>query len=213
MITKLLLPLFLLSFISISFGQNNPVENVTWSQSYVSPNNFFELQWDEPLQPHDALIGYNIYRNNELYRFQTETSLYHLYTDIYGFVANCDINFLILDNQNQPYTDGFEIQVAAVYNPGPTESNLSLPVHANPAALHISAFTQEKAILYPNPTHGVLNIGNVNLEKIMVYDISGKAIQEFGPASQIDLGNLSKGMYFIKLFSVGQIIVDKIIIE
>ena len=68
----LLFALFSGLFCFHSFGQNNPVENLTWSQSYVYMHNFFELDWDEPATPHDELIGYNVYRNDELYRFQTD---------------------------------------------------------------------------------------------------------------------------------------------
>jgi len=77
--TKLLFFLFFIAFMFSAFGQNNPVENLTFSQSYEYPNNFFELNWEEPAQPHNELLGYNIYRNDELFRFQTETTLYNLY--------------------------------------------------------------------------------------------------------------------------------------
>lgn len=205
--------LITLVFNSVSFGQNNPVENLTWSQTYEYPNNFFELQWEVPAEPHDEIIGYNIYRNDELYRFQTETSLYSLYSDVYGFVSNCDIMFLGLDNQNQPYQDGFEIHVTAVYNPGPTESGYLQTAYCYGLALNAKNFIAEKAILFPNPTNGVLNIGNKNLDKIVVCDLSGKVIKAFAPGSQIDLGDLPKGLYVIKLFSEREVIIDKIVIE
>ncbi|WP_333600881.1 T9SS type A sorting domain-containing protein [Flavobacterium sp.] len=211
--TKLLFFLFFIAFMFSAFGQNNPVENLTFSQSYEYPNNFFELNWEEPAQPHNELLGYNIYRNDELFRFQTETTLYNLNTPLYGFVSNCGVNFLALDNQSQPYVNGFDIHVTAVYNPDQIESNYLQTVHCYGALLTTTNYSREKAILFPNPTNGLLNIGNINLEKIIIYDISGKAIRELLPESQIDLSNISKGLYIIKLFSEREIIIDKILIE
>lgn len=206
--TKLLIFGFFICSIFNSIGQNNPVENLTWSQTYENMHNFFQLNWDEPTQPHNEIIGYNIYRNNELYRFQTDTSLYNLYTPLYGFVENCPEVFLL-------YGDGagFDIHVTAVYNPEQIESDYLQTVYSFGFALNNNNFTREKAILFPNPTNGLLNIGNLNLEKIVIYDITGKIIKECGSASQIDLSNISKGLYIIKLFSEREIIVDKIVIQ
>jgi Secretion system C-terminal sorting domain len=209
MTKKILLLTFLISLVNFNlFGQNNPVENLTWSQSYDMFHDYFELNWEEPAQPHNELIGYNIYRNNELYRFQTETSLYNLYSDVYGFVSNCSTEFL-------GYADGsgFDIHVTAVYNLGQTESNYLQTAHSYGLVLNNNNFIHDKALIFPNPTNGILNIGNENLEKIVVYDISGKVVSKFAPNSQIDLSNLSKGLYLIKLFSSKEIIVDKIVIE
>lgn len=205
--------LFILAIVSKSFGQNNPIENLTWSQSYENMHNYFQLSWEEPVQPHNELLGYNIYRNNELYRFQTETSLYNLFTPVYGFVYNCGDDFLLYDNQQQAYINGFDIHVTAVYNQGQIESNYLQTVHSYGAALTATNFFQEKAILFPNPTSGALTIGNLNIEKIMLYDISGNEIKVFAPTTQVDLSDLSKGLYIIKLFSEGNIIMDKIVIK
>lgn len=210
---KLLLFAFYIAFTIIATAQNNPVQNLTWYQTYQMPNNFFELKWDAPASPHNELLGYNIYRNGELYRFQTETSLYNLYTDVYGYVSNCDANFLAIDNQNQPYTDGFDVYVTAVYNPDQVESEYLQTYHTNPPALEVTTISQGKALLYPNPTNGLLSIGNLNLTKIIVYDSAGKALKEFLPATQINVSDLPKGTYILQLFSERELITDKIVIE
>lgn len=96
-----------ITFIFQTIGQINPITNLTWIQYYESPNNYFQLSWDEPESPHDELIGYNIYAGDELYRFQTENSLYNLEGS-----SNCGIDFLL-------YYGGAEFlaHVTAVYNP------------------------------------------------------------------------------------------------
>lgn len=198
---------FLLSFITKLNGQINPVQNLTYTQTYQSPYNFFELNWEEPAQPHNLLIGYNIYRDNEFYRFQTETTLYNLYNPMYGFVSNCGIDFL---EYNVP--NGFLVHVKAVYE-GQIESSFIETASVNPPALINEEFDRQNVLLYPNPTKGILNIENLNLEKIVVYEIYGKELMEFKPNSQIDLSNFSKGIYLIKLISKSKIVVEKIVIE
>jgi hypothetical protein len=199
---SLILTIFLISFVD-SFGQINPVQNLTWDHYYVSPNNYFILEWDEPASPHDELIGYNIYREDELYRFQTENSLYNLESG-----ANCGEDFLFFEN-GMP----FFAHVVAVYNPGPVESTFTETVFVKGLALNINDFENYKAILYPNPTNGILNVGNDNLNKILIFDISGKQIKVFEPKNQIDLSDMSKGIYLIKLISDEGILTDKIIIK
>lgn len=204
-ITSLLV--FLLIFLVKSNGQINPVQNLTFTQTYQTPNNFFELNWEEPAQPHDPLIGYNIYRDNEFYRFQTERTLYNLYSQVFGFVSNCGLDFL---EYNLP--NGFLVSVKAVYE-GQIESSFNETAFVNPPALVNEEFDTEKVLLYPNPTKGILNIENINLEKIVIYEIYGKELEEFKPKSQIDLSNLSKGIYLIKLISESKIVIKKIVLE
>ncbi len=79
--------------------------------------------------------------------------------------------------------------------------------------MNINNIKNEKALLYPNPTGGILNIGNIGLIKILIYDITGKKIKELIPQSQIDLSDISKGVYLIKLISDKGILVDKVIVE
>jgi hypothetical protein len=203
--TTLTISLFLL-FIFQSFGQINPVVNLTWFQEYTNMQNFFELSWQEPASPHGALVGYNVYRGNDFYRFQTETSVRYLQAAVYP--NNTDITFLLYNNGLE-----FDMHVTAVYNPGNVESGYTETAFTLGAALKTTNFNNEIVKLYPNPTHGVLNLDNDKLTKIMVYDFSGKKIKEFDPQPQIDLSDFSKGIYLIKLFSNEKITVDKLIID
>ncbi|MGO3181899.1 MAG: T9SS type A sorting domain-containing protein [Aequorivita sp.] len=191
------------TFIFQSSGQINPISNLTWEHYYVMPNNYFELSWDEPVFPHDELIGYNVYRENELYRFQTETFLYNLEQG-----SNCDIDFLLFDDGF-----GFNVHVTAVYNPGPVESSYSETIYVEGAMIKIDDYKKPKVMVYPNPTKGILFIENVDLKKIEVYNPEGKKIKELAPKSEIDLSDISKGLYFVKLISEKGILMEKIILE
>ncbi len=68
-------------------------------------------------------------------------------------------------------------------------------------------------IIYPNPSNGIINIGNKNLNRIVVYDITGKKIKELKASSQIDLSDVSKGIYLINLISDEGVTVNKIILQ
>ena len=207
------LTLFILSTLN-SFGQTNAVENLTWSHWYEYPNNFFELIWDEPAQPHGELIGYNVYRNNQLYRFQTQNTIYNLYNPLYGFVSNCDGDtFLAYDNNFQSYENGIDLRVNAVYNPGQIESPDSETIFDGGLLLFTKGFQQKKLMLFPNPTNGIVNIRNNDFEKIIIYNISGEYIKEYGSNTQIDLSEMTKGIYIIKLISQKEVFIDKIIVK
>ncbi len=204
---NIILLVFLLTLITKSMSQINPVQNLTYSQIYQSPNNFFELNWEEPAQPHNLLLGYNVYRENEFYRFQIERTLYNLYSQTFGFVSNCGFDFLEYNIPN-----GFLVHVKAVYE-GQIESTFTETASVFPPALKNNEFETQKVLLYPNPTKGILNIENIDLEKIVIYEVYGKELMEFKPTSQINLNNLSKGIYIIKLFSESKIVTKKIVIE
>lgn len=193
-----------------SIGQINPVQNLNWEQWYESPNNFFILSWDEPEQPHDEIIGYNIYRENDFYLFISgETSIYNIEDPVNGIVSNCGgEDFLFYNNG-----EGFFTHVTAVYNPGAVESDYIETEYIEGPLLETENLNNQKPIIYPNPSKGILNIGNKDLNKILIYDFSGKKIEELTATPQIDLSDISKGIYLMKLISEEGILVAKIILE
>ena len=75
--------------------------------------------------------------------------------------------------------------------------------------------------IFPNPTIGILNIKFENIEKetqIKVLDISEREIISNKISSntkefQLDLSNLSKGIYFVKLQNGNDFKVEKIVLE
>lgn len=199
-----------LTFVFQSIGQINPTQNLTWAQWYEFPNNFFILDWDEPEQPHNEIIGYNIYRENDFYLFiSDETSIYNIEDPILGIISNCGgLDFLFYNNG-----EGFYAHVTAVYNPGAIESDYTETVFVNEPVININEFENQKPVIYPNPSNGVINIETKNFNKILIYDITGKKIRELPASSQIDLSDISKGLYLIKLISDDGVLIGKILME
>ncbi|SFC92856.1 T9SS type A sorting domain-containing protein [Algibacter pectinivorans] len=75
--------------------------------------------------------------------------------------------------------------------------------------------------MYPNPTNGNLFISHdssINIEKIVVYDVSGRFIynnfvkNSSGPKA-INLKNASKGMYFVDIYSGNTVLTKKLLID
>ena len=75
--------------------------------------------------------------------------------------------------------------------------------------------------IYPNPTSGSFNIKNMslyNLEKVVIYDISGRLISEYNMKNAariktINLIGISKGIYFLNIYSENVMITKKLIFE
>ncbi|GAL62672.1 T9SS type A sorting domain-containing protein [Algibacter lectus] len=78
-----------------------------------------------------------------------------------------------------------------VFNFSSDLRNLTLDVQDNKLAPSIK--------LYPNPTKGVINFkGAVNYNNIHVYNIAGLRVKSFKKNTEIDISELTNGIYFLK---------------
>lgn len=86
--------------------------------------------------------------------------------------------------------------------------------------LSASAFEANQIAVFPNPSTGIFNIafGNLNPNKIEVYDITGKLIMKKDSLevsgnnqTNIDLSNTSNGVYFVKISTENNTITKRII--
>ncbi|WP_138432993.1 T9SS type A sorting domain-containing protein [Winogradskyella algicola] len=72
-------------------------------------------------------------------------------------------------------------------------------------ALSVTENEISKFSIYPNPVIDIVNIKSTNsiIDNIQIFDLSGKMISNYGSNdildSQIDLSNLSKGIYLMKI--------------
>ncbi|HAF29638.1 MAG TPA: hypothetical protein DCG75_11385 [Bacteroidales bacterium] len=68
--------------------------------------------------------------------------------------------------------------------------------------------------IYPNPTANILNIKmpNNNIEKVILYEISGKILKEFN-SNEINLLNFKTGIYFIRIFTKSNSIMNLKVIK
>ena len=121
-------------------AQLNSVNNLQWEHWYIQPYNYFDLWWEQPDSTLDTLVGYNIYRESDLYRFQTETRLYNTPAH-----SNCGEDFLDYGG------GGFWIHVNAVYNSTLEESIYVDSVYCYGLAVGIEENYYQAFRAYPNP--------------------------------------------------------------
>lgn len=86
------------------------------------------------------------------------------------------------------------------------------------SALATNTFEAGQFSVYPNPTNNIVNIElkNSNIETVQVNDVLGKSVFSKNAGSthaQVDLSNLSNGVYFIKVTAAGAQQTFKIIKE
>ena len=58
---------------------------------------------------------------------------------------------------------------------------------------------ETQPLLYPNPTTGEVHIAGVSIEKVQVYNTLGQLIKTFGRCSTLDLSDLQKNNYLLRL--------------
>ena len=73
---------------------------------------------------------------------------------------------------------------------------------------------ENKINIFPNPTSDILHIEipNQSIQKIDVYDITGKHLKEFITAD-IDMSNLKQGIYYIKISTKSNLILHSKVIK
>lgn len=54
-------------------------------------------------------------------------------------------------------------------------------------------------IMYPSPVKNILNIDGLVVKDVVIYSVLGKAVLKINKQNTIDVGSLSKGIYFIKV--------------
>ena len=87
----------------------------------------------------------------------------------------------------------------------------------NYLANQISELTENSISIYPNPTNGkfTIKIANTNKTEIEINNIVGELIYKTNFVNQqstIDLSNMSKGIYFVKVIDYSRIVTNKKIV-
>ena len=194
-------------FLLVAFNttaQFMPVTNLTYEQQYDFGYYHYALNWEAPSPPHNELLGYNIYRDNEFYRFQTEIGLTTM-----GPNPNGNQDFMNFESGG----DGFEVHVTAIYNPDGQESDYIQTVLVQNNLLHVAGFQKQRLHFYPNPARGILIIVKDDARRIQLYDLSGRLIVTFPIHNQIDISAVAAGIYLLELVYDDKTVCEKLIIE
>lgn len=94
--------------------------------------------------------------------------------------------------------------------------NFSTPIES-PITLSSNNFNylKDNFIIYPNPSNGIFKINSTTeINSITIYDSMGRNIKQINSnENEVNLTNLSKGIYFIKILSNHQELTQKIILN
>src|SRR5690554_142142 len=82
-------------------------------------------------------------------------------------------------------------------------------------SLSTQSFAQNKISIYPNPVSDMLyfETAGVTIEKVMVFDLSGRKILEQNQVSTISVSDLQKGSYILKIFSDKGVQTEKVVVR
>ncbi|QOG02972.1 LamG-like jellyroll fold domain-containing protein [Flavobacterium sp. MDT1-60] len=91
-------------------------------------------------------------------------------------------------------------------------------VYSATCSLGLEESIFDKAVVYPNPTKGEVNINNIALDKVTVYNTTGQLVKSFtldsgNTNNSIDLSGLPTGVYYIYLINQDAASAKKIILE
>jgi len=145
-------------------------------------------------------VGYvNVYNNiSNTWLLVNDTINREYSNDNFGVVdINSDGSIVIVGasgNDENGYSSGH----ARVFK----NSSVSVPVLEKSEACN----------LYPNPTTGKVTIQSDNIQKVEVYNISGKLIKST-TSNVINIDEQAKGVYFVKLIGESGVSTQKIILE
>ncbi|MBZ4035950.1 T9SS type A sorting domain-containing protein [Flavobacterium sp. 17A] len=123
-----------------------------------------------------------------------------------NFTNNALLTCINVDDENYSNTNWLDKKDAkAVYS-------------SNCTSLGIEDSVFDKAVVYPNPTKGEVNINNITLEKATVYNSLGQLVKTFvfnnGETNNtINLSGLPRGIYYVYLVNGDAASAKKIIVE
>lgn len=79
------------------------------------------------------------------------------------------------------------------------------------STLGVSDINNKNVSIYPNPTFDVVTIKGLDkVEKVKVYDLTGKLVKEF-VGNQTNISTLPKGVYLLNIHSDNQVFTRKIV--
>ena len=84
----------------------------------------------------------------------------------------------------------------------------------NESGENIVNIETQKVSLYPNPTSGMIYIELDKTFDAVVYNYQGQVVmREYNNERQLDLSNLSTGIYFVEIREGHNIMIEKVVVK
>ncbi len=119
---------------------------------------------------------------------------------------------IIVDNATLANSSQYPYSEWTIYHPYWTYSYVD---NIEECSLNTQSFAQSKIKIYPNPVSDMLYFepDNSIIEKIVLFDLSGRKILEQNKVNNISVSHLQKGSYILKLYTDKGIQTEKIIVK
>ncbi len=148
-------------------------------------------------------------------------------TDVSNLSINIDIGFPLpppgsqaSSSQEQDFCIKVTDKDAAIAGTG-VYSNWTISANNNPyffsetCTLNTESFKLESVSIYPNPTSDIINIkaNNIQLKSVKIFSLQGQLVKTFNnlEVQNLDVSDLSSGMYFLDLESEQSVVRRKLI--
>ena len=140
--------------------------------------NSVTLHWNEPeLRPEEVLIGYQVYRGEDLVcDLLAETE----YTDNYS--GNGQLKYHVL----------------AVYSDSETSKSYNIVYCEQTEGVDENG-DGTKVAVFPNPANGVVHIEGVVTDEVLVYNAVGQLVKTIQDSNEIDVSGLPEGVYVLRI--------------
>ena len=121
------------------------------------------------------------------------------------FVNNPALTCILVDDVNYSNTKWSAIKDATA-------------IFSTTCALGLEDSVFDKVVMYPNPTKGEVNINNIALDKVTVYNSTGQLVKSYSlnsgdTSNKLDLSGLTRGIYYLYLINQDAASAKKIIVE
>jgi hypothetical protein len=73
--------------------------------------------------------------------------------------------------------------------------------------------TNDKQMIYPNPTSNSFKIEGENVENVKVFDVNGSLVKEFGAEDSFDINHLESGIYIVNVVTSSGLTTHRLIKE
>ncbi|MGH1388323.1 T9SS type A sorting domain-containing protein [Kordia sp.] len=83
------------------------------------------------------------------------------------------------------------------------ENSLDIGAFEKKATLHVTDFSQERIVVYPNPVSETIHIKNNTsnlIDEVLLYTSDGKSIKVSYSNNRIDVSHVEVGVYFLKIY-------------
>ncbi|WP_367392030.1 T9SS type A sorting domain-containing protein [Lewinella sp. LCG006] len=84
----------------------------------------------------------------------------------------------------------------------------------NQGSVGVTNISETALRVYPNPTQGMIQLPQINLERVEAYDATGRlVVSQLQPGTSIDLGAQPAGLYILKMYAGEEVYSAKVVKE